>query len=84
MSEHHHPAPAQLILHKGKRLVASGHNPSLQLTGLGKSLPLNCQKQSKLNYKGREYSAHMKSIHQVPSLAIGEAEQLDPIGHLLY
>ena len=39
-SEHHHPSPAQLILHGGQRLVVSGHSQSLQLTGLSKSLPL--------------------------------------------
>ena len=40
MSEHHHPAPVQLILHGGWRLVIHGHSQSLQLTGLCKSLPL--------------------------------------------
>ena len=60
MLEHHHPAPAQLILHGGQRLVVRGHSQSLQLTGLGKSLPLICQQQSKLNYKRRVFSAHMK------------------------
>ena len=59
-SEHHHPAPAQLIIHRGQRLVVSGHSQSLQLTGLGKSLPLTCQQQPRLNYKRRVYSAHMK------------------------
>ena len=29
--EHHHSAPAQLILHRGWRLVVSGHSQSLQL-----------------------------------------------------
>ena len=29
MLEHHHPAPAQLILHRGQRLVVSGQNLSL-------------------------------------------------------
>ena len=42
-SEHHYPAPAKLIRHGRRRLVVSGHNQSLQLTGLGKSLPLTCQ-----------------------------------------
>ena len=42
MLEHHLPAPAQLILHGGWRLVVSGHSQSLQLTGLGKFLPLTC------------------------------------------
>ena len=59
-SKHHHPAPAQLILHRGQRLVVSGHSQSLQLTGLDKSLPLICQQQPRLNYKRRVYSAHMK------------------------
>ena len=58
--EHHHSAPAQLILHSGQRLVVSDHSQSLQLTGLCKSLPLTCQKQPRLNYKTRECSAHME------------------------
>ena len=67
-SEHHHPAPAQLILHRGQRLVVSGHNQSLQLTGMGKSLPSICQQQSRLNYKRKVYSANMEVAPQVPSL----------------
>ena len=43
MSEHHHPTPAQLTQHGGQRLEVSGHSQSLQLTSLGKSLPLICQ-----------------------------------------
>ena len=66
--EHHHPAPAQLILHRGQRVVVSGHNQSLQLTGLGKSLPLICLQQPRLNYKRRVCSAHRKGTPQVPSL----------------
>ena len=56
-SKHHHPAPAQLILNRGQRVVASGHSQSLQLTGLDKSFPLTCQQQPRLNYKKRVYSA---------------------------
>ena len=41
-SEHYHPALAQLILHRGRRLVVSGHSQSWQLTGLGKSFPFIC------------------------------------------
>ena len=48
--------------------MVSGHNQSLQLTGLGQSLPLTCQQQPRLNYKRRVYSAHMKGAPQVPSL----------------
>ena len=59
MSEHHHPAPAQLIL-RWQRLVVSGHSQSLQLTGLGKSLPLTGQQQSRLNYTRRVYSSNKK------------------------
>ena len=58
--EHHRPAPAQLNLHGGQRLAVSGHSQSLQLTGLGKSLPLICQEQPRLNYKRRVYSALTK------------------------
>ena len=67
MSERHHPAPAQLTLHGGQRFEVSGHSQSLQLTGLGKSLPLTCQQQARLNYKRRVYSAHVKGSLQVPS-----------------
>ena len=68
MQEYHHPVLAQLILHGLWRLVISGHSQSLQLTGLGKSLPLICQQQPRLNYKRGEYSAHTKSASRVPSL----------------
>ena len=47
--------------------MVSGQIQSLQLTGLGKSLPLVCQQQPRLNYKRRVYSAHMKGTPQVPS-----------------
>ena len=60
--EHHHPAPTKL------KLVISGHSQSLQLTDLGKSLPLICQQQPKLSYKRRVYATHMKDTPQVPSL----------------
>ena len=66
--EHHHPAPAQQILHRGRRLVVSGHSQSLQLTGLGKPFPLICQKQPRLNYKKKVYTAHTKGTPRVPSL----------------
>ena len=59
--EHHHSAPAQLILHGGQRLVVSGHSQSLQLTDLSKCLPLICQQQPRLNYK-RVYSTHMEGV----------------------
>ena len=60
MLEHHHPAPAKLILHGGWRLVVSGHSQSLQLSGPGKYLPLICQQQPRLNYNRRVYSVHTK------------------------
>ena len=82
--EHQHPAPAQLVLHRGMRLVVSGHSKSLQLTGLGTSLPLICQQQSRLNYNRRVCLAHTKGTPQVPSLGDGEAVPLDPMGHLLH
>ena len=61
-SEHHHPAPAQLILQGGCGLVVTGHSKSfpLQLTGLSKSLPLICQQQSRLIHKQNVYSANVK------------------------
>ena len=78
MSEHHHPAPAQLILHGGWRLVVSGHSQSLQLTGLGKSLPLICQQLPSLNYKRRVCSAHTKGAPRTPSLGDREGCATDP------
>ena len=66
--EHHHPALAQLILLGELKLLISGPSQSLQLTGLGKSLPLICQQQPRLNYKRRAYSVHMKDMPRVPSL----------------
>ena len=68
MSEHHHLAPTQLILHGWQRLVVSGHSQSLELTGLGKSLPLTCQQQPRLNYKRRVHGAHTKGTPWVPTL----------------
>ena len=83
--EHHHPAPVQLILHGRQRLVVSGHSQSLQLTGLTISFPLICQKQPRLIYVRRVYSAHMKGAPQVPSLDDrGDCATLDPTGHLLH
>ena len=49
-------------------MVVSGHSQSLQLTGLGKSLPFICQQQPRLNYKRKVYSAHMEGVPQVYSL----------------
>ena len=69
MSEHHYPAPTQLILHRRQRLMVSGHSQLLKLAGLGKSLPLTCQEQTRLSYKRRVYSAHKKSTLPVGSLA---------------
>ena len=64
MLEYHLPAHVQLTLHRGQKVVVSGHSQCLQLTGLGKSLPLTCQQQSRLNYKKRTkkrtYSAYTK------------------------
>ena len=51
-------------------MVVSGHSQSLQLTGLGKSFPLICQQQPRLNYKRRVYLAHMKGIPGV--LSVGD------------
>ena len=76
-SEHHYPVPAQLILHRGQRLVISGHSQSLQLTGLGKSFPLFCQQQPRPNYKRRMCLAHMMGSSQYPAWVIGEAVPLD-------
>ena len=67
-SENHHPAPALLKLHTGQRLVVSGHSQSLQLTGLGKPLPLTFQQQSRIKHKRRVYSAHAEGAPHVPSL----------------
>ena len=68
MSEHQHPTPSQLILQGGWRLMVSGYNQSLQLTGLGKYFPFTCQQQLRLNYKRRVYSAHTEGAPGEPSL----------------
>ena len=52
--EHH---PITSTSHGGRWLLARGQ-PVLQLSGLGKSLPLTYLWQSRLIYKRREYSAH--------------------------
>ena len=65
--------------------MVSGYSQSLQLTSLGKPLPLTCQQQLRLNYKRRVYSAHTKGIHiEHPVWVIGEAVPLDSIGLLLH
>ena len=81
--EQHHPALAQLILHGGRRLVVSCHRQSFQLTGLGKSLPLVCQQQPRLNYKRRVYLAQRRVHLESPAWLIGESVPLDPTAHLL-
>ena len=58
--------------------------PIMRHIGLGKSLPLICEKQPRLNYKRRVYSAYMKGAPRVPAWVIGEAVPLDPTGHLLH
>ena len=83
MWAYHHPAPAQLILHRGQRLVVSGHSQSLQLTGLGKSLRLICQQQSRLNHKRRVTQSTRRVHLEYPVWVIGETVPLDPTGHLL-
>ena len=65
-------------------MVVTGHSQYLQLTGLGKSLPMTCQQQPSLNYKKRMYSAHTKGHLEYPALVIGEAVPLDPTGYLLH
>ena len=82
--EHYHPAPAQLILQGGWRLVVSGHSQALQLTGLGKFLPLICQQPPRFNHKKRVYSAHTKDAPHYLAWVIGEAVPLDPTGYLLH
>ena len=63
------PCPCTAGLHGGQRFVVSGHSQFLQLTDLGKSPPpLTCQQQTRLNYKRRVYSAHVKGTAQVPRL----------------
>ena len=81
--EHHYSVPTQLICHRRWRLVVSGNNQSLELTGLGKALQLTCQQPPRLN-KRRMYSAHMRAHLKYPAWVIEEARPLDPTGHLLY
>ena len=83
-SEHPHPAPAQVVLPGEWRFVVSGHSQSLQLTGLGKSLPLICQQQPRLNYKRRVYSAHTKGAPEYTAWVIGEVVPLDLTRHLVH
>ena len=79
--------PAQRVTHSGQRLVVSGHSQSSQLTGLGKSLPLTCQQQPRLNYNRRVYSAHTKGAPRVPGLGVTGGSAIGPhrtpttIGH---
>ena len=88
MSEHHHPVPAPLILHRGQRSVLNGQSQSLQLIGLGKSLPLICQQQPIPSYKRKVYSAHMKGTSGVCRLgdrggcAIGPYRTPTTLGHI--
>ena len=77
------PPPCPCTADPPWREEVGGHSQSLQLTGLGKSLPLTCQQQPRLNYK-RVYSAHKKGTPGVPSLCDREAVPLDPTGHLLH
>ena len=74
------PCPCMANLPWRVEVGGQCHSQSLQLTGLGKSLPLTCQQQSKLNYKRRVHPTHMKEPFQVPSLAV----PLDLRGHLLH
>ena len=41
-STSNHPAPTQVIFHRGWMLVVSSHSQSLQLAGLSKFIPLIC------------------------------------------
>ena len=61
-------ALAQFIFHGGQRWVFSCHSWSLQLTGLGKALPLTCQHQSSFNYEKRVCSDHTNGASQVSGL----------------
>ena len=48
--------------------MVSGHSQSLQLTALCKSLSLIFQKQPRINYQRRVYSAHGKGVPRVCGL----------------
>ena len=54
------PCTADPLSIEGQKLMVRGHSQYLQLTCLGKFLPLVCQQQPSLNYKRKVYSAHMK------------------------
>ena len=43
-----------------------------------------CQKQSRLNYKRKVYTAHTVAHFKYPVRVIGEAVPLDPTGYLLH
>ena len=83
-SECHHPDPAQLVLHGGRGLVVRGHSQSLQPTGLAKFLPLTCQRQSRLNYRRREHTAHTVGTPGLPVLVMEKAVPQGPTAHLLH
>ena len=80
--EHCHRAPPQLILHRGQRLVVSGHSQSLQLTGLGKSHWSANSNQGSTT--GERCMQPTWRVHlEYPAWMIEEAVPLDRTRHLL-
>ena len=75
---------AHLIVHSGQRLVFSGHSQFVQLMGLGKSLLLTCQQQSRLNYNRKECQPTQWVHLEYLAWVIGEAVPVDPVGYLLH
>ena len=65
------PCPCTADPSQRARLVGSGHSQSLQLSGLGESLPLTGQQQPRLNHKRRVCTAHMKATPLALSLGGG-------------
>ena len=67
-------------LHSWSSMVVSAG--PLSQSASGKSLPLWCSQQSRLNYNGRVCTAHTVSTPRVPSSGDWETVPLDPTGHL--
>ena len=84
-SEHHHPVPVQLlILHRGQRLVVSGHSQSLKLTDPVNSSHWSAKSNQSWTARGGCTQPTQRVHLKYPAWVIGEAVPLDPTGHLLH
>ena len=76
------PALQGGILHCWSSMVVAA-TPCSHQPG-GKSLPLMCQQQSRLNYNMRVYIANMEWHLECPAQMNRDVVSLDPTGHLLH